>query len=75
MTNCRSLNNGNLSFAPKILRVLVKNGRARATIVKIGHWNNRAADIISGLSAGDQVILHPSDRVTDGVAVAPRESR
>ena len=53
----------------------VKNGRARSTIVTVGHRNNRTAEIISGLSAGDQVILHPSDRVTDGVAVARRESR
>jgi len=53
----------------------VKNGRARSTIVAVGHRNNRTAEIISGLSAGDQVILHPSDRVTDGVAVAHRESR
>ena len=53
----------------------VKNGRARGTIVTVGHRNNRTAEIISGLSAGDQVILHPSDRVTDGVAVAHRESR
>jgi HlyD family secretion protein len=37
--------------------------------------NNRVAEILSGLSPGDRVVLHPSDRVTDGAAVADREAR
>jgi len=52
----------------------VKDGRARANPVKIGQRNNRVVEITSGLSAGDQVVLHPSDRVRDGVSVAQRES-
>jgi hypothetical protein len=27
------------------------------------------AEVISGLSAGDRVVLHPSDRVSDGTRV------
>jgi HlyD family secretion protein len=50
----------------------VKDGRARTTLVQIGHRNNRAAEVISGLSAADRVVLHPSDRVSDGTAVAER---
>jgi HlyD family secretion protein len=50
----------------------VKNGRAKITQVTIGHRNNRTAEIVSGLSAGDTVILHPSDRVKDGTAVSQR---
>lgn len=52
----------------------VRDGRARTTIVKIGQRNNRVAEVLSGLSAGDQVVMHPSDRVSDGVAVVERKS-
>lgn len=52
----------------------VKGGRARTTVVQVGHRNNRQAEVLSGLSAGEQVVLHPSDRVKDGVAVSERES-
>jgi HlyD family secretion protein len=53
----------------------VKDGRARATVVKIGHRNAQSAEVLSGLAAGDGVVLHPSDRVRDGSAVAQRETR
>jgi HlyD family secretion protein len=32
------------------------------------------AEVLSGLSAGDPVVLHPSDRIKKGVAVSERES-
>lgn len=51
----------------------VKDGRARTTVVQIGQRNNRVAEVLSGLSAGDAVVLHPSDRISDGVAVTERE--
>ncbi|TIS55840.1 HlyD family efflux transporter periplasmic adaptor subunit [Mesorhizobium sp.] len=53
----------------------LRDGRARATIIKIGQRSNRIAEVLSGLAAGARVVLHPSDRVTDGVAVAEREIR
>jgi len=53
----------------------VKDGRANPTIVTIGHRNSRMAEVLSGLSAGDRVILHPSDRIRKGVAVSERESQ
>ena len=53
----------------------VKDGRARTTLLRIGRRNNRVAEVLSGLSAGDQVVLHPSDRIKDGVAIAARVSR
>jgi HlyD family secretion protein len=54
---------------------LVKGGRARTTLVQIDHRNSiRLAEVISGLSVGDQVVLHPSDRITDGMRVAARVS-
>ena len=52
----------------------LKDGRASTAIVKIGHRNGRMAEVLSGLSSGDRVILHPSDRVRKGVAVSERES-
>lgn len=52
----------------------VNNGRAQVTEVTIGHRNNRIAEVVSGLSAGDRVVLHPSDRIRSGVAVAQRET-
>lgn len=53
----------------------LKDGRASTTIVKVGHRNDRRAEVLSGLSAGDRVILHPSDRIRHGVAVSEREER
>ena len=53
----------------------VKSGRARTNLVKIGHRNAQSAEVLSGLAAGDRLVLHPSDRVRDGFAVAQRETR
>jgi HlyD family secretion protein len=53
----------------------VKNARARVTEVTIGHRNNRVAEVLSGLAEGDRVVLHPSDRITEGAAISERESK
>jgi HlyD family secretion protein len=53
----------------------VENGRARTTVVKIGHRNNRVAEVLGGLSAGAQVVVHPSDRISDGTRVAQRSTQ
>jgi HlyD family secretion protein len=52
-----------------------KNGRARTALVKIGHRNGRVAEILSGVAEGDRVVLHPSDRIKEGVAVSERETQ
>ncbi|MBR0843236.1 HlyD family efflux transporter periplasmic adaptor subunit [Bradyrhizobium liaoningense] len=49
-----------------------ENGRARAKPVQIGHRNNRFAEVVSGLTEGDQVVVHPSDRIADGSRIAQR---
>src|SRR5262249_30175379 len=54
---------------------LVKDGRAQATQVKIGHRNNRSAEVLSGLSEGDRVVLHPSDRIRSGAGVTERQTK
>ena len=53
----------------------VEAGRARLTPVGIGRDNGRVAQILSGLEAGATVILYPGEDVTDGAAIAPRETR
>ncbi|WP_244564762.1 efflux RND transporter periplasmic adaptor subunit [Rhizobium sullae] len=53
----------------------VRDGRARAAIVEIGRRNSRVAEVRSGLAADERVVLHPSDRVRDGVTIAEREIR
>ena len=51
---------------------ILRNGRAHTTVVRIGHRNARSAEVLSGLSQGDQVVLHPSDRISDGVRLSQR---
>jgi HlyD family secretion protein len=53
----------------------VSRSRAKTVPVEIGQRNNRVAQVISGLAPGDEVVLHPSDRVEDGVSVAQRSVR
>lgn len=50
----------------------VVDGAAELVKVEIGERNTEYAQLLSGLEEGDQVILHPSDRITHGVAVAER---
>lgn len=45
------------------------DGRARKTRVEIGANNGAEAEVLSGLSAGDEVILYPGGDVADGVRV------
>jgi HlyD family secretion protein len=52
-----------------------RRGRAVLTPVRIGHEDGFDAEVIDGLSEGDVVVLHPSDRVTDGARIAPRGLR
>ncbi len=48
---------------------LVDGSRARRRTLQIGHRNDEFAEVLSGLHAGDRVILHPSDTIADGVRV------
>ena len=47
-------------------------GRARLRHIEIGAMNDEMAIVRRGLRAGDHVVLHPSDRVGDGVRVRRR---
>lgn len=51
---------------------VVGDDRAELRIVEVGRNNGVAAQILKGLKAGDNVILHPSDRITAGTSVVAR---
>ena len=50
----------------------VADGMAALTKVEIGRRNTEHAEVLDGLSAGDAVITHPSDRIAEGVLVVDR---
>lgn len=50
----------------------VVDGVVRQQKVKVGRQNGLEAEILEGLIEGDEVVLHPSDRVDDGVRVRQR---
>lgn len=50
----------------------VEDGVARRRIVSVGLIDEAAAEIRSGLAEGQPVVVHPSDRVENGVRVTPR---
>jgi HlyD family secretion protein len=51
---------------------VVENGRARHRAVEVGHRNQSEVEILRGLSAGDQVILHPPITLRDGGRVSTK---
>jgi HlyD family secretion protein len=51
---------------------VVDNGRARRTLVGLGHQTGQEAEVVAGLSEGTPVILHPGDTLTDGARVKPK---
>jgi HlyD family secretion protein len=52
----------------------VVSERAEMTPVEVGHDNGRTAEILSGLEAGQTIVLYPGEQVGDGVRVAQRGS-
>jgi len=47
--------------------------QATLTHVELGHRTDDAAEVLSGLTVGDQVILYPGDRVTAGTTIELRD--
>lgn len=47
----------------------VEGGRAKLVTITLGARNADHAQVLSGLQAGDMVILHPGDTVAEGVSV------
>jgi len=52
----------------------VEDGRATLRTVEIGQENGRMAQIISGLEAGDTIVMYPGPQIHDGIAVKRREA-
>lgn len=50
----------------------VAGGRAKLQRMRLGQFNDLEAEVIDGLAPGTQVIVHPSDRVRDGIRVKSR---
>jgi HlyD family secretion protein len=50
----------------------VVGNRAQRTVVTVGHQTGQEAEITAGLAAGDRVIVHPGDTLTDGRRVRSR---
>jgi membrane fusion protein (multidrug efflux system) len=48
---------------------VVKDGRAEERIVTLGMRLPEQVEIVSGLSAGEEVVADPRGRITDGMAV------
>ncbi len=52
---------------------VLREGRAVHQPVTIGHSNGLSAEVLSGLSNGEMVIVHPPDTIKDGRRVRMRE--
>lgn len=51
---------------------VVENGLAVKRRIEVGRRNGLEAEVLSGLSDTDLVIVHPSDRIQDQIQVLPR---
>jgi len=49
------------------------DGRAQLRHVEVGQKNGVLAEIREGVAAGETVVLHPSDRVSDGTRIRSRD--
>ncbi len=50
-----------------------RQGKASKQAVVLGQRTGLEAEIISGLSAGDVLVVHPSDKISQGVAIEDRK--
>jgi HlyD family secretion protein len=53
----------------------IEHGRARLRPVRVGALTDQDAEVLSGLSTGDQLIEFPSDQVRDGARVRSTTQR
>ncbi len=51
----------------------LEDGVARRQALEIGRRNDTEAEVLDGIEAGSLIVLHPGERVDDGVEVVPRE--
>jgi len=53
---------------------VIEAGVARRRAVQTGQQNGLIAQVRAGLEAGESVVLHPDDSVSDGTRVRTREA-
>lgn len=51
----------------------VVDGRAQKRAVTVGRSNGLETEVLAGLKPGDQVVLHPGDRIVEGASVVGRK--
>jgi HlyD family secretion protein len=51
---------------------VVEQGKAKLAAVRIGRMNDQMAEVLEGVGKGQSVILHPSEKITDGARVTQR---
>ena len=51
------------------------NGTAAKRIVKLGRRTGLETEVVDGLTKGELIIVHPSDKISQGVAVESRNAR
>ena len=49
-----------------------EDGRARRRAVTLGQLSGREAEILDGLAEGETVVVHPGDRIAEGVRIEGR---
>jgi HlyD family secretion protein len=54
---------------------IYQNDTAVLATVEAGHTDGRRTEVLSGLKAGDRVLLHPPDTVKDGTSVVERDNQ
>lgn len=54
---------------------IYQKGTAKQAFVDAGHTDGRFSEIMSGLNAGEKVLLHPPDTVKDGTSVIERTAK
>jgi HlyD family secretion protein len=52
---------------------IVDADRGRRVVVTLGHQTGQQAEVVSGLSDGTRVVLHPVDTLTDGARIRPTD--
>ena len=52
---------------------VVEGDRLKRAAIEIDHMNDEVAEVKTGLSVGQRVVLHPSDKVDDGSLVEVRD--
>jgi HlyD family secretion protein len=51
---------------------VVEAGRVRMQTVELGQRNNEEGQILSGAQAGQTIVLHPPDTLSDGTRISER---